>query len=128
MSENYNYSNFREWMYKRMDEKMGNFSKEFIAGVDQLMTFANSQPTTQSNGGNFLCPCSVCKNDKIFSGVKNLETYMYSRWFMRDYYDWYNHGEKIDMTLGTSHVDLTPLIIIIRGCFDSVIVQIIHII
>ncbi|XP_056852743.1 LEAF RUST 10 DISEASE-RESISTANCE LOCUS RECEPTOR-LIKE PROTEIN KINASE-like 2.5 isoform X2 [Raphanus sativus] len=54
MSGHYNYSNFREWMYKRIDEETGKFSEEFIAGVEQFMTFANSQSLTQSNGANEL--------------------------------------------------------------------------
>ncbi|WZY99740.1 hypothetical protein YC2023_072069 [Brassica napus] len=40
-------------MYKRIDEETGNFSREFVAGVEEFMTFANSQELTQSNGGRF---------------------------------------------------------------------------
>ena len=108
MSGNNNNANFRDWMYKRIDERTGNFSEEFVAGVDQFMTFANSQPLTQSNGGKFFCPCSVCKNDKFLPGSK-IWKHIYSRGFMQDYYVWYNHGEEIDMALGTSHVDPTHL-------------------
>ena len=70
MAGNYNYSNFLEWMYKKIDDKTRNFSEEFIAEVDQFMTFANSQPIMQRNGGKFLCPCSVCKNNKFIPGSK----------------------------------------------------------
>jgi len=94
MSGNNNNANFRDWMYKRIDERTGNFSEEFVAGVDQFMTFANSQPLTQSNGGKFFCPCSVCKNDKFLPGSK-IWKHIYSRGFMQDYYVWYNHGEEI---------------------------------
>lgn len=62
-------------MYKRIDEKTRIFSKEFIAGVDHFMTFANSQSIAQSNEGKFFCPCSVCENDKISSGAKYLKIY-----------------------------------------------------
>ena len=108
MSENYNYSNFREWMYKRIDEDTGKFSKEFIAGVDQFMTFASSQPLAQSNSGKFFCTCSVCRNDKFLPGPK-IWKHIYNRGFMPDYYVWYKHGEEIDMELGTSYVDPTHL-------------------
>ncbi|XP_048604928.1 uncharacterized protein LOC125582331 [Brassica napus] len=109
MTSNYNkYINFRAWMYKRIDEETGNFSREFVAGVEEFMTFANSQELTQSNGGKFFCPCSICRNEKFLSGQKILK-HIYSRGFMEDYYVWYNHGEEIDMGLGTSYVDPTHL-------------------
>ncbi|WZZ62972.1 hypothetical protein YC2023_063079 [Brassica napus] len=108
MSGNYNYSNFREWMYKRIDEDTGKFSEEFIAGVDQFMTFASSQPLAQSNSGKFFCPCSVCRNDKFLPGPI-IWKHIYNRGFMPDYYVWYKHGEEIDMELGTSYVDPTHL-------------------
>ena len=108
MSGNYNYSNFREWMYKRIDEDTGKFSEEFIAGMDQFMTFASSQPLAQSNSGKFFCPCSVCRNDKFLPGPK-IWKHIYNRGFMPDYYVWYKRGEEIDMELGTSYVDPTHL-------------------
>lgn len=37
-------------MNKRIDEETENFSREFVAGVEEFMTFANSQELTQSNG------------------------------------------------------------------------------
>lgn len=105
MSENYNS---REWMYKRFDEATGNFSPEFIAGVDnQFVPFANSQPLAQSNGGKFHCPCSVCKNEKFMLGSR-VWKHLYKNGFMADYYVWYMHGEELDFSLGTSkNVDTT---------------------
>ncbi|XP_056848170.1 uncharacterized protein LOC130498652 [Raphanus sativus] len=108
MSGNFNYSNFREWMYKRIDEEIGNFSAEFTSGVEQFMTFANSQPLAQCNGGKFFCPCHGCRNEKFLSGQK-IWKHIYSRGFMPDYYVWYKYGEEIDMSLGTSSVDPTHL-------------------
>ncbi|XP_033139196.1 uncharacterized protein LOC117130448 [Brassica rapa] len=109
MTSNYNnYINFRTWMYNRIDEETGNFSREFVAGVEEFMMFANSQELTQSNGGKFFCHCSICRNEKFLSGQKILK-HIYSRGFMEDYYVWYNHGEEIDMGLGTSYVDMTHL-------------------
>ncbi|KAL1212282.1 hypothetical protein V5N11_026976 [Cardamine amara subsp. amara] len=98
--------NFREWMYKRIDEETRNFSEEFKTGVDQFMAFANSQPLAQSNGGKFFCPCSVCKNDKFLPGTR-IWNHLYSRGFMPDYYVWYKHGEEINMDIGTSYVDIS---------------------
>ena len=61
MAGNYNYSGgnggyYREWMYKRFDEMTGNLTPEYIAGVEEFMNFANSQPIVQSNRGKFHCP------------------------------------------------------------------------
>ncbi|XP_056843150.1 uncharacterized protein LOC130495698 [Raphanus sativus] len=109
MTGNYNnYTNFRDRMYKRIDEETENFSREFVAGVEEFMTFANSQELMQNNGGKFFCPCSICKNEKFLPGQKILR-HIYSRGFMEDYYVWYNHGKEIDMRLGTSYVDPTHL-------------------
>lgn len=36
MSENYKYSNFREWIYMRIDEETGKLSEEFIPGLSNL--------------------------------------------------------------------------------------------
>ena len=108
MGGNYNYTNFRDWMYKRIDEETGNFSEEFTTGVEQFMAFANSQPLTQDNNGKFFCPCSVCKNEKFLPGHRILK-HIYSKGFMLDYYVWYKHGEELDMALGTSYANPTHL-------------------
>ena len=60
-------------MYKRNDEETENFSREFVAGVEEFMTFANSQELTKSNGGKFFCPCSVCKHGKFLQGKRILK-------------------------------------------------------
>ncbi|KAL0702360.1 hypothetical protein Bca4012_058482 [Brassica carinata] len=66
MAGNYNYTNFREWMYKRIDEETGNFSEEFIACVEQFMSFANSQHLTQSNGGtSYVDPTHLSGSEEV---------------------------------------------------------------
>jgi len=40
---------YRDWMYKRFDEVTGNLSAEYVAGVEQFMTFANSKPIVQTS-------------------------------------------------------------------------------
>ncbi|XP_010451681.1 PREDICTED: uncharacterized protein LOC109125055 [Camelina sativa] len=68
MAGSSNYSHFREWMYKRLDEVTGNFTEEFSTGVEEFMAFANSQRLAQNNGGKFHCPCDKCKNGRRLPG------------------------------------------------------------
>ncbi|KAG7543202.1 putative transposase Ptta/En/Spm plant [Arabidopsis thaliana x Arabidopsis arenosa] len=110
MAGNYNYGGnggYREWMYKRFDEVTGNLSAEYVAGVEEFMTFANSQPIVQSNRGKFHCPCSVCKNEKHMVSGRRVSSHLFSQGFMPDYYVWYRHGEELNMDIGTSYTDRT---------------------
>ncbi|CAE5959567.1 unnamed protein product [Arabidopsis arenosa] len=110
MAGNYNYGGnggYREWMYKRFDEVTGNLSAEYVAGVEEFMTFANSQPIVQSNRGKFHCPCSVCKNEKHMVSGRRVSSHLFSRGFMPDYYVWYRHGEELNMDIGTNYTDRT---------------------
>nr|AAF79675.1 F9C16.30 [Arabidopsis thaliana] len=106
MAENYNYGGsggfYRDWMYKRFDEVTGNLSAKYVAGVEQFMTFANSQPIVQSSRGKFHCPCSVCKNEKHIISGGRVSSHLFSQGFMLDYYVWYKHGEEMNMDIGTS--------------------------
>ncbi|KAL0877862.1 hypothetical protein Bca101_027568 [Brassica carinata] len=66
MRGNCNNTNFRDWMYKRINEETGNFSEEFVAGVEQFMTFANSQLLTQSNKGtSYANPTHLSGSEEI---------------------------------------------------------------
>ncbi|KAG7548238.1 Transposase-associated domain [Arabidopsis suecica] len=112
MAGNYNYGGnggYREWIYKRFDEVTGNLSAEYVAGVQEFMTFANSQPIVQSNRGKFHCPCSVCKNEKHMVSGRRVSSHLFSQGFMPDYYVWYRHGEELNMDIGTSYTDRTYL-------------------
>ena len=115
MAGNYNYSGgnggyYREWMYKRFDKMTGNLTPEYIAGVEEFMNFANSQPIVQSNRDKFHCPCSVCKNEKHIVSGRRVSSHLFSQGLMPDYYVWYKHGEEFNMDVGTSnYVDRTYL-------------------
>jgi hypothetical protein len=100
MVGNYNYTNFREWMYRRIDEETSNISAEFAAGVDEFMNFAGNQPLALSNRGKFCCPCNSCKNNKIMPGNK-IANHIFTRGFMPHYYVWYMHGEDLNVDLGS---------------------------
>ncbi|XP_010508146.1 PREDICTED: uncharacterized protein LOC104784773 [Camelina sativa] len=106
MAGSSNYSHFREWMYKRLDEVTGNFTEEFSTGVEEFMAFANSQRLAQNNGGKFHCPCDKCKNGRRLPGG-TIWNHIFCYGFMPDYYVWYKHGEEINMGIGTSYVDPT---------------------
>ena len=98
---------YRDWMYKRFNEVTENLSAEYVAGVEQFMTFANSQPIVQSSRGKFHCPCSICKNKKHIILGRKVSSYLFSQGFMPDYYVWYKHGEEMNMDIGTSYTDRT---------------------
>ena len=121
MAGNYNYTNSggfnREWMYKRFDEVTENLSAEYVVGVEEFLTFANSQPIVQSCRGKFHCPCAVCKNEKHIVSGRKVSSHLFSQGFMSDYYVWYKHGEDFNMNVGTSnYVDRTYL----RENYESV--------
>ena len=121
MVGNYNYPSSggfnRDWMYKRFDEMTGNLSVEYVAGVEEFLIFANSQPIVQSCRGKFHCPCAVCKNKKHIVSGRKVSSYLFSQGFMPDYYVWYMHGEDFNMNVGTSnYVDNTYL----RENYESV--------
>ena len=104
MAGNYNYSGgnggyYREWMYKRFDKMTGNLTPEYIAGVEEFMNFANSQPIVQSNRDKFHCPCSVCKNEKYIVSGRRVSSHLFSQGLMPDYYVWYKHGEEFNMVV-----------------------------
>jgi len=112
MAGNYNYTNSggfnREWMYKRFDEVTENLSAEYVVGVEEFLTFANSQPIVQSCRGKFHCPCAVCKNEKHIVSGRKVSSHLFSQGFMPDYYVWYKHGEDFNMNVRTSnYVDRT---------------------
>ncbi|KAG7529824.1 Transposon En/Spm-like [Arabidopsis suecica] len=88
----------------------GNLTPEYIAGVEEFMNFANSQPIVQSNRDKFHCPCSVCKNEKHIVSGRRVSSHLFSQGLMPDYYVWYKHGEEFNMDVGTSnYVDRTYL-------------------
>lgn len=84
MLGNCNYGNFREWMYKRFDEVTEKISAEFKAEVQQFMIFSYSHPIVRANGGEFLCPCSVCKKDKHISGRRESFDHLLSQYGFRN--------------------------------------------
>jgi len=59
-------------MYKRFDEMTENLTAEYVAGVEEFLTFSKRQPIVQSCRGKFHCPCVVCKNNNISSRVEKL--------------------------------------------------------
>ncbi|XP_019094576.1 PREDICTED: uncharacterized protein LOC109129967 [Camelina sativa] len=96
------WNSSREWMYNRIDGRTNNISKEFLAGVEQFMNFANSQPMAQNSGGRFYCPCVKCQNDVILHGT-TISNHLHSKGFMPNYYVWSEHGEDYDVLgVGTS--------------------------
>ena len=83
MAGNYNYPSSgcfnRDWMYKRFDEMTVNLSEEYVVGVEQFLTFANSQPIIQSCRGKFHCPCAVCKNKKHIVSGRKVSSHLFSQ-------------------------------------------------
>ena len=52
-------SNNRSWMYQRINNQ-GYLNSAFVKGLEELMNYVKSQPTSM-DGTNIKCPCSTVK-------------------------------------------------------------------
>ena len=83
----------RQWMNFRL--KDGFLIDEFEAGIVEFIDFAQRHPDFM-DGTKIKCPCSdrKCQN-RSFEEPDAMRFHLAKNGFVKDYYVWYKHGEKI---------------------------------
>ncbi|XP_027351246.1 uncharacterized protein LOC113862354 [Abrus precatorius] len=82
----------RRWMETRLDHNR-HLRHEFVKGVNEFIEFATTQQSFQKYQ-QLRCPCKKCQCRR-FHYVDDVMVHLYEQGFMKNYYYWTNHGERM---------------------------------
>ncbi|KAL9674721.1 hypothetical protein QQ045_002920 [Rhodiola kirilowii] len=91
----------RQWMYNQRNPGESWNNEVFMYGVGHFLGVVTGNGQI-CDGNKLQCPCSKCKN-KYFREIGLCETHLFTYEFVKDYYNWTNHGEEIAVSSSVSN-------------------------
>ena len=82
-----------QWMYKRRNPNGQGLRNEWLMGVNMFNEFAQNQEEYRI-AGVYRCSCVKYKNMQYYT-PEVVKYHLYRKGFMKNYWYWTNHGEKI---------------------------------
>ncbi|KAL9662903.1 hypothetical protein QQ045_027738 [Rhodiola kirilowii] len=83
----------RKWIYNQFNLGESWNNDVFMYGIGHFLEVVSTNGQI-CDGNKLRCPCSKCKK-KYFREIGLCETHPFTYGFVRDYYNWTNHGEEI---------------------------------
>ena len=82
-----------QWINVKLRD--GFLTDEFEAGIEEFVDFSQRHPELM-DGTKIKCPCNDCKcQNWSFQELDTVQFHLAKNGFVRDYYAWYKHGEKV---------------------------------